>query len=158
MAWLHTITYRMPFWQVTILFKYFLMGQSWPLLFIFVFSTLHNSINWWKCRWCAWDSNMGRQDGKRTRIDWAMAAPLFRYVIVLNCPFVIPVTVAKVTLSNCLSMTWQSFWLNGGGIKQSITFTHTFVEISHGLVVMGWNSQYKGCGFESQHHIREEHF
>ena len=44
-------------------------------LFIFVFPTLHNSINSWKRRWCAWDSNPGQQDGSRRRIHWAMAAP-----------------------------------------------------------------------------------
>ena len=45
------------------------------LLFIFVFSTRHNSnINWWKCRWCAWDSNPGQQDWRHRRIHWAMAA------------------------------------------------------------------------------------
>ena len=54
------------------------MGQSWPLFpFIFVFSTRYNSnfLNWKKRRWCAWDSNPGRQDGRRERIHWAMAAP-----------------------------------------------------------------------------------
>ena len=51
---------------------------NWPIsasfLFIFVFSTLHNSINWWKHNWCALDSNPGRQ-GRRCRwIHWAIAA------------------------------------------------------------------------------------
>ena len=31
-----------------------------------------------KDRWCAWDSNSGRQDGRRGRIHWAMAAPQLR--------------------------------------------------------------------------------
>ena len=47
-------------------------------LFIFVFSTCYNlnwNLNWKKHRWCAWDSNLGRQDGRRERIHWAMAAP-----------------------------------------------------------------------------------
>ena len=52
------------------------MGQSRPLfLFIFVVSICHN-LNWKKRRWCAWDSNPGRQDGRRERIHWATAAPL----------------------------------------------------------------------------------
>ena len=51
------------------------MGQSRPLfLFIFVFSTCYN-LNWKKHRWCAWESNPGRQDGRRERIHWATAAP-----------------------------------------------------------------------------------
>ena len=29
-----------------------------------------------KRSWCAWDSNPGRQDSRRRRIHWAMAAPL----------------------------------------------------------------------------------
>ena len=28
-----------------------------------------------KRRWCAWESNPGRQDGRRERIHWATAAP-----------------------------------------------------------------------------------
>ena len=40
------------------------MGQSQPILFIFVFFTLYNSINWLMLRWCAWDSNPGwRMEG-----------------------------------------------------------------------------------------------
>ena len=34
-----------------------------------------NNINWKKHRWCAWDSNLGKQDGRCKRIHWAMAAP-----------------------------------------------------------------------------------
>ena len=46
---------------------YFLNGPILAsFLFIFIFSTLHNSINWWKHRWCAWDSNPGWQDGRRS--------------------------------------------------------------------------------------------
>ena len=46
-------------------------------LFIFVFCMLHIFlINWWKHRWCALDSNLGWQDGKRCWIHWAMVAPL----------------------------------------------------------------------------------
>ena len=37
-------------------------------LSIFVLWTLLNSINRWKCIWCAWDSITGRQDGRRRRI------------------------------------------------------------------------------------------
>ena len=42
------------------------MGQSRPLFVIFrLFNTAQNN----------WDSNLGRQDGRRRRIHWAMAAP-----------------------------------------------------------------------------------
>ena len=50
--------------------------QKEALLFIFVFSTWHiSNINWFKHRWCAWDSNPGRQDGRCRQIHWAMVAP-----------------------------------------------------------------------------------
>ena len=53
--------------------------KNWPLLCLssyFPPSTLHNSnINWWKLRWCAWDSNPGLQNGRSRRIHRAMAAP-----------------------------------------------------------------------------------
>ena len=56
------------------------MGQSRPLLFIIVLFTCIfkrqiynlNNINWW----CTWDSNPGRQDGRRRRIHWAMGTML----------------------------------------------------------------------------------
>ena len=44
---------------------------------IFVFSTCHNlnsNWNWLKRRWCDWDSNPGRQNGRRRQIHWATAA------------------------------------------------------------------------------------
>ena len=47
-----------------------------------------NNINWKKRRWCAWDSNLGRQDGRRRRIHWAIAAPLLPNII--NARFWIP--------------------------------------------------------------------
>ena len=65
---------------------YFLKNGPIPasFLFIFVLFTFQfkwqiynlNNINWKKHRWCAWDSNPGRQDGRRRRIHWAIAAPL----------------------------------------------------------------------------------
>ena len=39
-----------------------------------------NLINWKKHRWCAWDSNPGRQDGRCRWIHWAMAAPHYDYL------------------------------------------------------------------------------
>ena len=43
-------------------------------LFIFVFSHYNFNTNWLKHRWCAWDSNLGPQDGRRRRNHGAMAA------------------------------------------------------------------------------------
>ena len=51
------------------------MGQSRPLFVYFRLFTLHNLINWWKRRWCAWDSNPRWLDGSHRQIHWAMAAP-----------------------------------------------------------------------------------
>ena len=49
-----------------------------PFLFIFVLFTqqIYQKIyyKWKKLRWCAWDLNPDRQDGRRRRIHWAMAA------------------------------------------------------------------------------------
>ena len=69
-----------------VFFPFLKMGQSRPLfLFIFVFSTCYNlnsNLNWKKHRWCAWDLNPGRQDGRRKWIHWAMAAPLYLFIFV----------------------------------------------------------------------------
>ena len=68
--------------------RLFLMGQSRPL-FVY-FRSFHIPIQMTniqfeqyklkKCRWCAWNSNPGQQDGRRRRIYWAMAATHF-------CPY-----------------------------------------------------------------------
>ena len=57
-----------------------------PSLFLFIFVHFTFEINWqiyslnynnWKKhRWCTWDSNPGRQDGRLRQIHWTMAAPL----------------------------------------------------------------------------------
>ena len=51
------------------------IGQSWPFLFIFVLFSTQWHYSTKKRRWCAWDSNLRRQDGRHRRIHWAMAAP-----------------------------------------------------------------------------------
>ena len=33
------------------------------------------ALDWWKHRWCTWDSNSGRQDGGQRRIHSAIVAP-----------------------------------------------------------------------------------
>ena len=54
-------------------------------LFICVFSTCYNlNSNLKKCRWCAWDSNSGQQDGRRERIHWATVAPQGIQIVYLS--------------------------------------------------------------------------
>ena len=52
-----------------------------------LFSSFPNytiSINFWKHRWCAWDSNLGQQVGGHRWIHWAMAAPdAFHWLIII---------------------------------------------------------------------------
>ena len=51
------------------------IGNSWPRFVYFrLFHIIKINLNWYKHRWCAWDSNPGHQDGKRRRVHWAMAA------------------------------------------------------------------------------------
>ena len=57
-----------------------------PGPFLVYFRLFHmtqiNLLNWKKRRWCAWDSNPGREDGRCRQIHWAMVAlPCIRVVI-----------------------------------------------------------------------------
>ena len=56
---------NLGYFVISFLFKWAILGL---FLFIFVLPPLHNSINSWKHRWCASDSNPGRQNGRRRRI------------------------------------------------------------------------------------------
>ena len=90
---------RCPRWRLLLLYIFLKkMGQSWPLFpFIFVFSTCHNSnLNWKKRRWCAWDSNPGRQDGRRKRIHWATAAPQTIIMIRWSFTFICRFTTSQI--------------------------------------------------------------
>ena len=76
------------------------MGQSWPLFVYFSFFSGYNfnNTNWKKCRWCAWDSNPGPQDGRRRRNHGAMVATFLGIkpeVAPMKCAFKV---VAKSTL------------------------------------------------------------
>ena len=43
----------------------------WPLFVYFrLFHMTQINTNWWKHRWCAWDSNLKLQDRRRRRIHW----------------------------------------------------------------------------------------
>ena len=53
------------------------MGQSWPLFCLLLFFSHYNfNTNWKKHRWCAWDSNLGPQDGRHRQNHGAIAATL----------------------------------------------------------------------------------
>ena len=66
-------------------FPFLKMGQSRPLFCLFLFLSRCNfNTNWKKHRWCATDSNLGPQDGRRRRNHGAMAATL-PYPITLLC-------------------------------------------------------------------------
>ena len=62
-------------------------------LFIFVFFTFYNCKNCWKHRWCARDSNLGRQNGRHRRIHRAMAAPLHRIELVRGKIYLLQVLI-----------------------------------------------------------------
>ena len=58
-----------------------------------------------KSRWCAWDSNPGRQYGRHRRIHWAMAAP--PPPMLCLSMLLIPVLYASLLLSSwCLFMSY----------------------------------------------------
>ena len=51
------------------------MGQSRPLFVLFLSFSRHNFNNTIakKCRWCAWDVNLGTKDGRHGQNHGAMA-------------------------------------------------------------------------------------
>ena len=66
---LSNIIFRILIWYISI------RAKSWTLFGIFSSFSHHNSrINWKKRRYCAWELNLGSQDGRCRWIHWAMAA------------------------------------------------------------------------------------
>ena len=66
------------YWRTLTFAMFFLNGPIPASFCLFSFFSHSNSNDKYKLkkhRWCAWDSNPGRQDGRRRRIHWAMAAP-----------------------------------------------------------------------------------
>ena len=64
--------------------NFFKRANPGLFLFLFVFSTCHDSnIIWLKHRWCAWDLNPGWQDRRHRQIHWATAAPLLILIFCL---------------------------------------------------------------------------
>ena len=60
-----------------------------------------------KRRWCAWDSNPGRQDGRRKRIHWAMAAPLKRlFFDIYGHQIACFISINRITVIK-LTLTWE---------------------------------------------------
>ena len=59
-----------------------------PGLLFYIFRSFHNAMTniaqiWlYMHMWCAWDSNLGRQNVRRRRIHWAMTAP---HRVIVNC-------------------------------------------------------------------------
>ena len=94
------------------------MGPSQPL--VVYFRLFHMAqFKLIKCRWCAWDSNPGRQDGRRRRIHWAMAVQaltqrlhLFCYVHSLLDSEKYDQTLAVLTLPTYLYSTLKSLALD----------------------------------------------
>ena len=73
----HSIQYCAKYKYRFFCFVFLKMGQSWPLFCLFSFFSCYNfNSNWKNCRWCAWDSNPGPQDGRRRLNHRAMAATL----------------------------------------------------------------------------------
>ena len=62
---------------VSIFFKNGPIPASFCLFWIFSYNF---NTNWKKHRWCAWDSNLGPQDGRRRRNHGAMAATTCKYL------------------------------------------------------------------------------
>ena len=65
------------------------MGQSRPLFCLFLFFSHYNfNTNWKKRRWCAWDSNLGLQNGRRRQNHRAMAAtqlhPILKRLLIVG--------------------------------------------------------------------------
>ena len=99
----------------------FILKWAYPGLFfgfIFVLLTHHNldsNLNWKKCWWCAWDLNLGWQDGRREQIHWAMVAPQRSWMFVSAqlpnkfdfCPMWIVFIIFVIVL--CLSLD-GSIW------------------------------------------------
>ena len=69
--------------QQNLFFKYGPIPASFSLFSSF---SHQNSItNWKKHRWCAWDSNLGPQDGRRRQNHGAMAASPKLWIIFNGC-------------------------------------------------------------------------
>ena len=91
------------------------MGQSRPLFCLFLFFSRYNfNTNWKKRRWCAWDSNLGPQDGRRRQNHGAMAATNYFYnLFMTSVPNIIaglrPFLVTEGTPRIFKASLWQDF-------------------------------------------------
>ena len=80
-----------------------------------------------KHRWHAWDSNPGRQDGRRRQIHWAMAAPLHLTVLIDDFNFIIfwcRYKQVSVSPENLLISTQQEVFCYAS-MSPNLIFTYT---------------------------------
>ena len=115
--------------------------KNWPIpasfcLFSF-FSCYNFNTNWKKCRWCAWDSNLGPQDGRRRWNHWAMELILLNcikscYYVLLNFHFKYHIKIGSD--ANCGSVTIPRDNCSGNfcsffGLNQALSAYHRFLKI-----------------------------
>ena len=105
-----------------------------------------------KHRWCAWDSNPGRQDGRHRRIHWAMAAPLREKI---RCD--VPTTNSMMLHTQRRSQ----YQVQTQGGWRSLTFHLKYFGGYHKLStrasqLMKHNMAQNKCNFRDNHrHLRE---
>ena len=127
------------------------MRVIWPLyLFIFILFTFEfnwqiyslNNINWKKHRWCAGDSNPGRQNGRRRRIHWAMAAPpwtiLYLYFVRITVLIFIILNSKQLAstcpVNNIKCLKWVGFEPRISGVRSN----HSILESLSSCVVQAY--------------------
>ena len=73
------------------------------------FSHYNFNTNWKKRRWCAQDSNLGSQDGRRRRNHRAMAATLGWALITILCVFTFPTSgnCSKTFCCTYIVLAWR---------------------------------------------------
>ena len=94
------------------IFFFFFFLKSGPIPASFsVYFRLFNMLQFKlkKRRWCAWESNPGRQDGRRERIHWATAAPLkilllyvYKYLPISRQPRLWKLHTARAVSNGCV--------------------------------------------------------
>ena len=99
------------------------MGQSRPLFCFFVLFTSQINYKLKKCRWSAWDSNPGPQDGRRRQNYRAMVATqIFHFqmgnVNYSTCLFSLKHT--RINLAQQTKLSPNQSCLNGGSTINQI--------------------------------------
>ena len=102
------------FWKLFQFFLFSFFKWAEPDLYFVYFRSFFSTqwhygteFDYKKHRWFAWDSNPGRQDGRRRRIHWAMAASPFCFVYTSKFrDIVMGVTVLTLTSDD----HWRNKW------------------------------------------------